>query len=59
MSSKDKTKNTDLVETIEASLEERTGKDRRKDQVSTPFLNPALERRKNDRRSRRESAAKK
>lgn len=59
MSSKDKTKNTDLVETIEASLEERTGKDRRKDQVSTPFLNPALERRKNDRRSRRESAEKK
>jgi hypothetical protein len=59
MSSKDKTKNTDLVETIEASLEERTGKDRRKDQVSTPFLNPALERRKNDRRSRRGSAAKK
>lgn len=59
MSSKDKTKDTDLVETIEASLEERTGKDRRKEKVSTPFLNPALERRKNDRRSRRESAGNK
>jgi hypothetical protein len=55
MASKDKTNKSDIVETIEASLEERTGKDRRKDQVSTPFLNPALERRKNDRRSRRES----
>ena len=46
-----------ILEVIENTLEERTGRDRRKAQVSSPYLNPDLERRKSDRRGTDDQAS--
>lgn len=43
-----------IVHTIEDSLEERKGRDRRKESAVDAYLNPALERRKG--RDRRDKA---
>lgn len=40
----------DIIETIVDTLEERKGRDRRKKSEVAPYLNPALERRRGDRR---------